>query len=161
MWSSSYIYLLLPLESLEPLTINWKAIDSSVSAVDFIKSRNDTSEVKSLDLVMTDSNCTDMVHFANKSLHKDNVKDVVVLAFHSGKIYTVIEVLENETADSPFEEDTGSKPPRYLSFTDYFEKKYEIVLEHPSRSMLLLKQSHKAHNLLVDFNNEGFLKYMM
>ncbi|KAL7588569.1 hypothetical protein Lser_V15G38263 [Lactuca serriola] len=157
LWSSSYIYLLLPLESLEPLTINWKAIDSSVSAVDFIKSRNDTSEVKSLDLVMTDSNCTDMVHFANKSLHKDNVKDVVVLAFHSGKIYTVIEVLENETADSPFEEDTGSKPPRYLSFTDYFEKKYEIVLEHPSRSMLLLKQSHKAHNLLVDFNNEGIL----
>ncbi|XP_023744994.1 endoribonuclease Dicer homolog 3a isoform X1 [Lactuca sativa] len=151
LWRSSYIYLLLPLESLEPLTINWKAIDSSVSAVDFIKAHNDTSEVKSLDLVMTDSNHTEIVHFANKSVHKDNIKDLVVLAFHTGKIYTVLEVLENETADSPFD---GN---RFSSFTDYFDKKYGIVLQHPGQHMVLLKQSHKAHNLLVDFNNEGIL----
>ncbi|KAI3682095.1 hypothetical protein L2E82_50127 [Cichorium intybus] len=151
LWDPSCIYLLLPLESLEPLRINWKAIDSSVSAVNFVKAHDGKSAVKSTDLVMTDSDSTDTVHFANKSVHKDDIKEFVVLATHTGKIYTVIEVLHNETADSPFEGE------RFSSFTDYFDKKYGIVLKHPEQHMLLLKQSHKAHNLLVDFNGEGIL----
>lgn len=151
LWTPSYMYLLLPLESLEPLKINWKAIDSSVSAVDFFKAHDGKSTVKSTDLVMTDSDSTDIVHFANKSVHKDNIKNVVVLATHSGKIYTVLKVLENETGDSPFE------GKRFSSFTDYFDKKYGVVLQHPGQHMVLLKQSHKAHNLLVDFNGEGIL----
>lgn len=28
---------------------------------------------------------------------------------------------------------------------------------HPGQPLLLLKQSHNAHNLLVDFRSEGFL----
>ncbi|KAI3514031.1 hypothetical protein L1887_12347 [Cichorium endivia] len=151
LWTPSYIYLLLPLESLEPLRINWKVIDSSVSAVDFFKAHDGKSRVKSTDLVMTDSDSKDIVHFANKSVNKDNIKDVVVLATHSGKIYTVIKVLENETADSRFDGE------RFSSFTDYFDKKYGVVLQHPGQHMVLLKQSHKAHNLLVDFNGEGIL----
>ncbi|KAI3514025.1 hypothetical protein L1887_12341 [Cichorium endivia] len=151
LWDPSYLYLLLPLESLEPLRINWKAIDSSVSAVDFFKAHDGKSAVKSTDFVMTDSDSTDTVHFANKSVHKDDIKEFVVLATHTGKIYTVIEVLDNETADSPFEGE------RFSSFTDYFGTKYGIVLQHPEQHMLLLKQSHKAHNLLVDFNGEGIL----
>ncbi|KAL4571164.1 hypothetical protein LXL04_017915 [Taraxacum kok-saghyz] len=146
LWAPSYMYLLLPLESLEPMVINWKVIDSTISAVDFIKSH---------DIVMTDSNSDSdsgsIVHFANKSICKDEITDIVVLAIHTGKIYSVIEVLENETANSPFE---GKRHP---SFTDYFDKKYGITLQHPSQPMVLLKQSHKAHNLLVDFNGEGIL----
>ena len=33
--------------------------------------------------------------------------------------------------------------------------RYGIVLMHPGQPLLLLKQSHNAHNLLVNFNDEG------
>lgn len=33
--------------------------------------------------------------------------------------------------------------------------RYGIVLKHPGQPLLLLKQSHNAHNLLVNFNDEG------
>ncbi|KAI7728700.1 hypothetical protein M8C21_019071, partial [Ambrosia artemisiifolia] len=68
-------------------------------------------------------------------------------------MYSVLEVLQDKTADSPFDGDAK----RYSSFKDYFKKKYEIDLVYPGQNMLLLKQSHRAHNLLVDFNGEGIL----
>lgn len=33
--------------------------------------------------------------------------------------------------------------------------RYGIVLKHPGQPLLLLKQSHNPHNLLVNFNDEG------
>lgn len=169
LWNPSYIYLLLPLEFLEPLTINWKEVDSCVSVVDFVKTNSQfrakkqardggvMTTLENIDSVMNNSDSVDLVHFANKSIHKDEVKNVVVLAIHSGKIYSVLELLQDATAESPFDGDTGSKPPRFSSFTDYFEKKYGIILAYPKQRLLLLKQSHRAHNLLVDFNGEGIL----
>lgn len=35
--------------------------------------------------------------------------------------------------------------------------RYGIVLKHPGQPLLRLKQSHNAHNLLVNFNDEGWL----
>ncbi|XP_071696759.1 endoribonuclease Dicer homolog 3 [Rutidosis leptorrhynchoides] len=155
LWSPSYLYLLLPLESIEPFGINWEEIESSVSAVDFIKNNNPTSRVEkqSMDSDMTDPDSPDIIHFANKSIHINEVKNVVVLAIHSGKIYSVMELLQDETANSPFE----GKTARYPSYTDYFQKKYNVDLKYPDKNLLLLKQSHRAHNLLVDFNGEGIL----
>ncbi|XP_024966955.1 endoribonuclease Dicer homolog 3a isoform X2 [Cynara cardunculus var. scolymus] len=168
LWNPSYIYLLLPLELLEPLTINWKEVDSCASVVDFVKTNSQfrakqqsrdggITTLENIDSVMTDFDSIDMVHFANESIHKDEVKNVVVLAIHSGKIYSVLELLQDATAESPFDGDTGSNPPRFSSFSNYYEKKYGIVLAYPKQRLLLLKQSHRAHNLLVDFNGEGIL----
>ncbi|KAJ9548492.1 hypothetical protein OSB04_021035 [Centaurea solstitialis] len=168
LWNPSYIYLLLPLELLEPLTINWKEVDSCASVVDFVNTNpqfrakkqardGGVTKPENIDSVMIDSDSIDILHFANKSIHKDKVKDVVVLAIHSGKIYSVLELLEDATAESPFDGDTGSNPPKFSSFADYYEKKYGIALAYPRQRLLLLKQSHKAHNLLVDFNGEGIL----
>nr|GEX89613.1 endoribonuclease Dicer homolog 3a isoform X1 [Tanacetum cinerariifolium]GEX93376.1 endoribonuclease Dicer homolog 3a isoform X1 [Tanacetum cinerariifolium] len=154
LWNPSYMYLLLPLESLEPLRISWKEIDSCVSVVEFIKKNSIfKAEKNSMDIVMMDSDGDDMIHFANKSLHKDEVKDVVVLAIHTGKMYFVLELLEDEIADSPF--DGNAK--KYSSFTDYFRKEYGINLKYPQQHLLLLKPSGRAHNILLDFHDEGVL----
>ncbi|PWA49555.1 Argonaute/Dicer protein, PAZ [Artemisia annua] len=154
LWTPSYMYLLLPLESLEPLRISWKEIDSCVSVVKFIKENSIfKAEKNSMDIVMMDSDGDDMVHFANKSLHKDEVKDVVVLAIHSGKIYFVIELLEDEIADSPF----YGNAKNYSLFTDYFSKDYENNLKYPQQHLLVLKQSRRAQNVLLDFHDEGVL----
>ncbi|KAI3687844.1 hypothetical protein L1987_81547 [Smallanthus sonchifolius] len=154
LWTSSYMYFLLPLESLDPFKISWKAIDSCVSAIEFIKKSSVLSaEKQSVDSIMTQSESTSMIHFANRSVNKDDVTNVVVLAIHTGKIYSVLEVLQDETAHSPFEGNTK----KFSSFKDYFKQKYKINLVYPGQNMLLLKQSHRAHNLLVDFNGEGIL----
>lgn len=158
LWTPSYLFLLLPLESLEPVIISWKEIDSCAFAAEFIK-KNPIfkDEEPSTDSIMTDSDSEDIVHFANKSVHKDRVEDVVVLAIHTGNIYSVFEVLKDETADSSFDGDHA----KFSSFTDYFKTKYEIELAYPGQNLLLLKQRHKAHNLLVDFNGEGLFKLML
>ncbi|KAI3822542.1 hypothetical protein L1987_10133 [Smallanthus sonchifolius] len=154
LWTSSYMYFLLPLESLDPFKISWKVIDSCVSAIEFVKKSSVLSaEKQSVDSIMTESESTSMIHFANRSVNKDDVTNVVVLAIHTGKIYSVFEVLQDETAHSPFEGNTK----KFSSFKDYFKQKYEINLAYPGQNMLLLKQSHRAHNLLVDFNGEGIL----
>ncbi|KAK9055311.1 hypothetical protein SSX86_026393 [Deinandra increscens subsp. villosa] len=154
LWTSSYMYFLLPLESLDPFKISWKEIDSCVSAVEFVKKSSVLgAEKPSVDLIMTDSESTSMIHFANRSVHKDDATDMVVLSIHTGKIYSVVEVLQDETAHSPFNGDTTKFP----SFENYFKQKYGINLVYPGQNMLLLKQNHRAHNLLVDFNGEGIL----
>ncbi|XP_076918654.1 endoribonuclease Dicer homolog 3-like [Bidens hawaiensis] len=155
LWNSSYMYFVLPLESSDPFKISWKEIDSCVSAIEFVKkSPFSRAEKQSVDSVMIDAESTNMVHFANRDVHKDDdVTNVVVLAIHTGKIYSIFKVAKDETADSPFDGDTT----KYSSFKDYFKQKYEIDLVYPGQSMLLLKQSHRSHNLLVDFNGEGIL----
>ncbi|KAF5804663.1 putative ribonuclease III post-transcriptional gene silencing PAZ-Argonaute family [Helianthus annuus] len=154
LWNSSYMYFLLPLESLDPFKISWKEIDSCASAIEFIKKSSfSKAEKPSVDSIMTDSRSTNIIHFANRFVHKDDVTKMVVLAIHTGKIYSVHELLPDITAHSPFDGDTTI----YSSFEDYFKKKYEIDLVYPGQNMLRLKQSHKAHNLLVDFNGEGVL----
>ncbi|KAL8236785.1 hypothetical protein R6Q59_017866 [Mikania micrantha] len=148
LWIPSYMYLLLPLESLGPFKISWKEVESCASAVEFVKKSSVLSAKKqSVDSVMTDWISTSMIHFANRCVHKDGVTNMVVLAIHTGKIYSVLEVLQDETSHSPFED-----TKKFSSFKDYFKQKYEINLVYPGQNMLLLKQSHRAHNLLVDFN---------
>lgn len=159
LWNSSYMYFVLPLESSDPFKISWKEIDSCVSAIEFVKkSPFSRAEKQSVDSVMIDAESTSMIHFANRDVHKDDdVTNVVVLSIHTGKIYSIFKVAKDETADSPFDGDTT----KYPSFKDYFKQKYEIDLVYPGQSMLLLKQSHRSHNLLVDFNGEGSLNLIL
>nr|XP_043619633.1 endoribonuclease Dicer homolog 3-like [Erigeron canadensis] len=152
LWNPNCMYLLLPLEFLEPLRISWKEIGSCVSVVDFVKKNSIfQAERDNVDSIMMNSDHGDMIHFANKSIHKDNVNEVVVLAIHTGKMYIVLKFIEDETADSPYDRDQS----RFSSFTDYFKKEYEIVLKYPRQHLLLLKQSDKTHNPLVDFSRQG------
>ncbi|XP_073146735.1 endoribonuclease Dicer homolog 3 [Henckelia pumila] len=168
LWNLSNNYLLVPLESVdeasqECVRINWTGIDSCVSAVEFLKKnawlnfkqpeaidKNSSAHVK--DSVVTKLDCN-VIHLANRSASVDNgLKGMVVVAIHTGRIYSILDALADTSSESPFEGETETS---YLSFADYYKKRYKILLKYPEQPLLLLKQSHNSHNLLVDFRNEG------
>ncbi|KAL8153073.1 hypothetical protein V2J09_010833 [Rumex salicifolius] len=163
LWSPSYMYLLLPLETLnvhdpDSWSINWKAIDSCVSATEFMRSywlspTHSESDRRKF-AASGDRNCseTDIIHLANTSSHVDDLKSTVAFSVHTGKMYTIIDVVNNSSAESPFDGNSGEAKPKFSTFADYYYKKYGILLLQPKQPLLLLKQSHNPFNLLVDFN---------
>ncbi|KAG9458819.1 hypothetical protein H6P81_003327 [Aristolochia fimbriata] len=149
LWNSSNIYLLLPIESScsEKLAFDWKGIYSCASAVEFLHSYSSHMCIfDSISTVENTDNGPDIVHFANKSVYLNDLKKKVVLAIHTGRIYSILDVRNGTSADSPFESEGNVS--EYSSFKEYFRKKYAIELRYPQQPLLLLKQSHHAHNLL-------------
>ncbi|XP_018503569.2 endoribonuclease Dicer homolog 3a isoform X1 [Pyrus x bretschneideri] len=171
LWTPSCLYLLLPVETLndskdESWRINWAGINSCVSVVEFLKRNSslgshqcnlDTGNSVPSRTVSSETECSSagIVHFANCSVDVKNLKDTVVVAIHTGRIYSVYEVMSNTSAESPFDGKKDNVPSQYTSFSEYFNKKYGIVLLYPGQPLLRLKQSHNPHNLLVNFNGEG------
>nr|WOD55121.1 DICER-like protein 3 [Abelmoschus esculentus] len=160
LWSPSHMYLLLPLEdcSTKELRINWPAITACTFAADFLNKNSllGTDDDGSNPSSVTDCKKTNMIHFANSLVDIDNLRNMVVLAIHTGRIYCIIEAMSDKTANSSFDEAVDKVSTGFASFSEYFRKKYVIVLKHPEQPLLLLKQSHNPHNLLVNFNDEGF-----
>lgn len=175
LWNPSYMYLILPLESqnsLEDLlSINWRAIDSCVSVIEFMKDncwlsselseRKNQMVVGGLSPTEGSSNAVDTMYLANSSLPVGELKDTVVMAIHTGRIYYVIESLANTSAESPFVGNADGKPVKYSSFSDYFNKKYGIVLNYPGQPLFLLKQTHNPFNLLIDNESSASRRKML
>lgn len=189
LWDPSHMYLLLPLESEEVSTvlpmINWMGINSAVSTVEFLKENarlnfhrpetiDENTSIHKCDLAGSELN-SNIIHLADRSTTVDRLKEMVVVAIHTGRIYSIVDIIDGSSALSPFEVDAS-----FSSYADYYHKKYvfkdcmfhslysffplfyffhisryDIVLKHPQQPLLLLKQSHNSHNLLVDFRNEG------
>ncbi|KAF8723143.1 hypothetical protein HU200_022299 [Digitaria exilis] len=153
-WSSDNMYLLLPLghpSHIEcDLNIQWEAVESCSDAVEQL--RNLYMEDGNLSYEILSSNKRnkgeEIIHLANRSLHVSRVKDSVVLSLHTGRIYSVLDLILDTTADDSFDEMYNGKTSQFASFVDYYHQKYDIVLQHPGQPLLLLKQSHNAHNLL-------------
>ena len=130
------MYLLLPLESAkvpsqETWKIDWAVIETYGSAIEFFKlnawlsaeqSGSVTGGLKNNDLIGSDVNCVGNIQFANGILPVTDIKDMVVLSVHTGKVYSVIEVLLDLSADSTFDGYSDEAPINYASFTDYFQK---------------------------------------
>ncbi|KAL6216878.1 hypothetical protein ACLB2K_010096 [Fragaria x ananassa] len=165
LWRQSYMYLVLPLETFndsnnDSWKINWGGINSCVSVVEFLKQNAllgaqhcNGDARRSLQNRTgpsgTGCNGSQIFHFADSSVDENSFKDMVVVAIHTGKIYSVFEVLSDTSAESPF--DTSE----YNNYAEYFNKKYGILLMYPGQPLLRLKQNHNPHNLLVNFNGEG------
>ncbi|KAK9273818.1 hypothetical protein L1049_018629 [Liquidambar formosana] len=163
------MYLVLPLESSsisknESWSPNWAGINSCATLVEFLKKNSRLSNEHSnggnsspckADSVGTESISTNMIHLANKSVSMENLREMVVLATHTGRIYSILDVLIDTSAESPFDGNADHVPSSYNTFANYFEKKYGIVLLYPKQPLLLLKQSHNPHNLLTNFAEEG------
>ncbi|WOL09052.1 endoribonuclease [Canna indica] len=159
LWNTSDMYMVLPLDSSsahehDTVSINWKAIHASVSVVKFMKDIYSAGAQKS---PVVNSTCgssemlscmLDMIHLADRCVNPQSLKDVVVLAFHTGRIYSVLDVAVDLCADSPFDGNSEKSLSKFPTFSDYFSKKYGIVLQHPRQPLLLLKSSHNPHNLL-------------
>ncbi|PIA59016.1 hypothetical protein AQUCO_00400102v1 [Aquilegia coerulea] len=149
LWSSSNMYLLLPLLPMplhESIKIDWKGINACASAVEFVKEHAIISEKRFYPRKCEESEYKsgDIIKFANTCVPIHALKEMIVLAIHTGKIYSVLEVRIEMSAESSFDEVSSG----YSSFKEYFEKKYGIVLQCPDQHLLRLKQSHNPHNLL-------------
>ena len=90
------MYLLLPTlntSSPEPCQINWMDINSCISAVEIMKkspflgAENCNSETGNLSPYRNGSYSTNVIHFAYSMADINNLKDMIVLAIHTGKIY--------------------------------------------------------------------------
>ncbi|RLN16547.1 hypothetical protein C2845_PM02G11130 [Panicum miliaceum] len=153
-WSSDNMYLLLPLRHTShvqcDLNIQWEAVASCSDAVEHL--RNLYLEDGNLNYENLSPNKRnkgeEIIHLANRSLHFSSVKDSVVLSLHTGRIYSVLDLILDTTADDSFDEMYNGKASPFASFVDYYHQKYGIVIQHPGQPLLLLKQSHNAHNLL-------------
>ncbi|KAF3446126.1 hypothetical protein FNV43_RR11305 [Rhamnella rubrinervis] len=162
LWCPSYMYFLLPFEGLNDSShvscrINWTGITSCVSLVELLKNNTLLGSEhcpNKTDLCETECKDANIVCFANSSVDIVNLKHMVVLAIHTGKIYSVVDAVSKSSAESPFDGNSDAAPAQYTTFIEYFRKKYKIALKYPNQPMLRLKQSHNPHNLLVKFYDE-------
>ncbi|XP_072998886.1 endoribonuclease Dicer homolog 3a isoform X1 [Typha latifolia] len=159
LWSTFNMYLLLPLKSScvkshGAVSINWEGIDASASVVRFM--RNNSLPRAKMDIISestyssSNMECckADMIHLANKSAKLQSLQDMVVLAIHTGKIYSILDIIIDLSADSPFDGISDNSASEFQTFSKYFNKKYGIVLQHPEQPLLLVKHSHNPYNLL-------------
>ncbi|PNY04416.1 endoribonuclease dicer 3a-like protein, partial [Trifolium pratense] len=171
LWSPKNSYLLLPFEKsndMESLQIHWSAISSCASAIEFIRGRfplvaedsDDNSKIISPPCDITNSSdmeheSTNIFHFANCAIDVNNMKDTVALAIHTGKVYCIIDVVENSSAESAFDGNSDKAGAECkVTFSQYFKKRYGITLKHPEQPLLRLKQGHNAHNLFLNIHDE-------
>lgn len=133
-WSSTNMYLLLPLESSSPChdtsCIHWKGVDACASTISFLRniysidgefcSGSQTCNSNSND---NEHKKPDVIHLANKSLHSQYIKDSVVLAVHTGRLYSVLDVITDITSESPFDEINDAQKSQFNSFIDYYHEK--------------------------------------
>ncbi|XP_058760418.1 endoribonuclease Dicer homolog 3a-like [Vicia villosa] len=160
LWNPKNSYLLLPLEKSNDictgsLQIHWSAISSCSSAIEFVRRKfslvaEDSDDTSSSAM---EPESTNIFHFANAVADVSNIKDTVALAVHTGKIYCIIDVVDNSSAESPFDgnnDKSGSK----ITFSQYFKERYQITLKHPEQPLLRLRQGHNAHNLFLNTPEE-------
>lgn len=136
LWSPLKMYLLLPLETLNNMSdeswkINWKGVNASSSVVEFLKNNSflgsehsngdgGNQSPNTIGLSIKEGNDANIIHFANSLVDINNLKDMVVLAIHTLRIYSIVEVWSNSSAESAFEENADDD---YSTYTEYFHKK--------------------------------------
>ncbi|CAL4972547.1 unnamed protein product [Urochloa decumbens] len=150
LWDNANMYLLLPvdptLDAHKSVCINWSVIEVAAATVGIMRSIYSEDQLNLIDRLNPEKN-DDLIHLANKSCKADDLRNMVVLALHTGKIYTALDVA-NLCANSTFDGASDKKEAKFRTFTEYFEKKYSVFLRHPSQPLLVLKPTHNPHNLL-------------
>lgn len=148
LWSPKNLYFLLPLERFndicrESLQIHWSAINSCASAIEFLREKyslgagdcDNNGKITSppCDTSSLDVECesTNKIHFANCVVDVGNLKDMVVLATHTGKIYCIMEVIVNLSAESPFDGNKEKSAAECMTFSNYFNKRCIICFIPP------------------------------
>ena len=147
LWSPKNFYLLLPLEKLNDkfkgsLEINWSGINSCASAVELLRNKfsvvagdcdKDRKITSPCDTNSSQVECegTNKIHFANCVVDVNSVNNRVVLAIHSGRIYCILEVDNNLSAESPFDGNNEKSPEEHITFSDYYKKRCMISFTPP------------------------------
>ncbi|WVZ67722.1 hypothetical protein U9M48_016765 [Paspalum notatum var. saurae] len=153
LWNDANMYLLLPVDSHESVCINWSVIDVAAKVVGLLRSIYSMDKHSVINKLNPENNSGGLIHLANKSCKADDLRNTLVLALHTGKIYTAIDVADL-CANSTFDGASDKKEAKFRTFAEYFEKKYNIILFHPSQPLLVLKPTHNPHNLLSSKNRD-------
>lgn len=131
------MYLLLPLDPLsissnEHWKIDWKAVDACSSVVEFLKNSFLRSHCNghagnpvphNVESSIAECNAAKKIRFANDLIDIEALKNMVVLAIHTGRIYSIVEVVSNSSAESAFEENADKVPSDFSSYAEYFNKR--------------------------------------
>ncbi|XP_039850430.1 endoribonuclease Dicer homolog 3a-like isoform X2 [Panicum virgatum] len=151
LWDNANMYLLLPVDptpdSHKSVCINWNVIDVAATTVGLMRSIYSEDQQNLIGKLNPEINGGDLIHLANKSCKVDDLRNMVVLAVHTGKMYTALDVADL-CANSTFDGASDKKEAKFRTFAEYFLKKYNIFLCHPSQPLLVLKPTHNPHNLL-------------
>ncbi|KAM0868260.1 hypothetical protein ACQ4PT_041438 [Festuca glaucescens] len=158
-WNVAKMYLILPIDpTLKPhdnFCINWRVIDDAATTIRLMKKIYSGDKMNIQGILDFEQNDTELIHLANISCEAHDLRNVVVLAVHTGRIYTAIHAVDL-SANSTFDGVSDKKETKFHTFTEYFENTHGIVLRHPSQPLLAVKPNHKPHNLLSSkFKNEG------
>lgn len=78
---------------------------------------------------MTYCKAENVIHFANRSIDVNNLEDMVVLAIHTGRIYSIVEVVSSISAESPLEENADIASSDY-TYVEYFKTMLVIIYLH-------------------------------
>jgi endoribonuclease Dicer len=139
LWVSSNMYFLLPIESdkfgvsQREGNIDWHCIRSCASGVTLFKylfiSETDNNVRDILEVLVNRtllqySDCKEETITLASGIHKaSDLIDKAVVTVHTGKIYSVVEVIRDKTAESPFPKSKDPKVDHCCNYYDYFEKK--------------------------------------
>lgn len=124
------MYLLLPLRHSShiqhDLSIHWEAVESCACAVEQLRSLylEDGNLIPGNFVTHKRTKGEDTIHLANKSLHFSSIKDSVVLSLHTGRIYSVLDLIFDTSAEDSFDEMYNGKASPFASFVDYYHQKY-------------------------------------
>jgi len=127
LWDNANMYLLLPvdptLDSHKSVCINWNVIDVAATTVGLMRSIYSEDQQNLIDKLNPEINGGDLIHLANKSCKVDDLRNMVVLAVHTGKMYTALDVADL-CANSTFDGASDKKEAKFRTFAEYFLKKY-------------------------------------
>ena len=127
-WNNANMYLILPIDptlgSHNISCIKWRVIDEAVTAVKLLRKIYSEDKMNIPGILYFDQNDRDLIHFANTSCKAHDLRNVVVLAVHTGRIYTALHVADL-SASSTFDGVSDNKKERkFNTFTEYFENTY-------------------------------------
>ncbi|KAI5069811.1 hypothetical protein GOP47_0016112 [Adiantum capillus-veneris] len=152
-WDSSQMYLVLPLlpgklaDDSEEIPINWKAVrDAAATSRLFPHLCSIQQQNTNLTLERKSVHKNVGLHMASGLRPAFELIDMAVVTIHTGRMYTVVEILDQMNANCKME---GAEDSTYTSYSHYFEEKYNRKLEYPEQPLLRVKQSHRIHNLLT------------
>ena len=141
-WSSNNIYLVLPVKDhfgtcQREAKIDWELIRYCASGAILLKSfcssekssssgiRDNFEALLKRNLLQYSVRKEEAITLAGGIYKASDLIDKAIVAVHTGRIYSLVEVIRDKTAKSPFPESKGSKE-KYSSYSDYFEKKVSI-----------------------------------
>lgn len=164
LWVSSHMYLLLPLISGRSkescvISVDWKTIRDSAIAAQRFSALDTTEEIDECMqenqkefLCRTESDHTpgrNVLDMACGPVPISDVRGMAVVTIHTGKVYSVMEILQDKNAHCAMEGVQDPKDSVYESYAHYFRERYGKTLKFPQQPLLQLKQTHRVHNLLT------------